>query len=192
MSEIPQLETERLRLRGWLERDREPFAVINADPEVMKYMPAPLDRAGSDEMIERFTGHFAEFGFGIWAVEERASEQLLGFVGLARLRFDSALSTAGPPLDLTSCVEGAWRLAAGHHNRGYATEAARAALEFGFERVGLAEIIAFTSTDNRPSLRVMAKLGMTHDPDEDFVHPRMPADHPLQPMLLHRRARPHR
>jgi ribosomal-protein-alanine N-acetyltransferase len=177
MREIPQLTTDRLVLRGWLERDREPFAAINADPEVMKYMPAPLDRAGSDAMIDRFMSYFAELGFGLWAVEERASASLLGFVGLARPRFEASF---------TPCVEAAWRIAAGHQGRGFATEAARAVLEFGFETIGLDEIVAFTSAENRPSLRVMAKLGMTHDPREDFVHPLMPAAHWLQPMLLHR------
>jgi RimJ/RimL family protein N-acetyltransferase len=177
MPEIPRLETARLILRGWLERDREPFAAINTDPEVMKYMPAPLDRAGSDAMIDRFIGYFGELGFSLWAVEERASETLLGFVGLARPRFEASF---------TPCVEAAWRIASGHHNRGYATEAARAVLAFGFETVGLDEIVAFTSAANVPSLRVMAKLGMTHDPREDFIHPLMPTDHWLQPMLLHR------
>lgn len=180
MAETPELTTERLRLRGWLERDREPFAAINSDPEVMKYMPAPLDRVGSDAMIDRFTGCFAELGFGMWAVEERASGVLLGFVGLARPRFEASF---------TPCVEAGWRIAAGHHGRGLATEAARAALAFGFEQVGLDEIVAFTSPDNLPSLRVMAKLGMSHDHDHDFVHPLMPADHWLQPMLLHRLSR---
>jgi RimJ/RimL family protein N-acetyltransferase len=180
MPEIPRLTTERLHLRGWLERDREPFAAINADPEVMKYMPGPLDRAGSDAMIDRFTGYFTELGFGLWAVEERASGALLGFVGLALPRFDASF---------TPCVEAAWRIAARHQGQGYATEAARATLTFGFETIGLDEIVAFTSAANRPSLRVMTKLAMTHDPQEDFVHPLMPADHWLQPMLLHRLSR---
>jgi RimJ/RimL family protein N-acetyltransferase len=175
--EVPLLTTERLVLRGWIERDREPFAAINADPEVMKYMPAPLDRAGSDAMIDRFMAYFTELGFGLWAVEERATETLLGFVGLARPRFEASF---------TPCVEAAWRIASPYHGRGFATEAARAALAFGFEASGLDEIVAFTSAENRPSLRVMAKLGMTHDTREDFVHPLMPADHWLQPMLLHR------
>jgi RimJ/RimL family protein N-acetyltransferase len=167
-------------LRRWRDEDREPFATMNADPRVMEFLPAPLDRTASDSMIERISAHFAEHGFGLWAIEVPGEAAFVGYVGLLRPTFES---------HFTPCVEVGWRLAAGFWGRGIATEAARAAIEFGFEKLGLDEIVSFTVPANARSIRVMEKLGMTRSPDDDFDHPRMAEGHPLRRHVLYRLTR---
>jgi RimJ/RimL family protein N-acetyltransferase len=177
----PTLKTERLWLRRWRDHDREPFAALNADPRVMEYIPGLLDRAESDAFADRIDRAFDDQGFGLWAVEVRGEGEFVGFVGLARPAFDAPF---------TPCVEVGWRLARKAWGRGYATEGARAALAFGFERLGLPEIVSFTVPANRRSRRVMEKLGMARDPSEDFDHPRLAEGHRLRRHVLYRIARP--
>lgn len=160
-----ELRTERLILRRWRDADREPFAAMNTDPRVLEHFPAPLDRAASDALAARADALFDEHGFGLWAVELSGVAPFIGFVGLSVPRFDAPF---------TPCVEIGWRLAAAHHGRGYATEAGRRVLAFGFERVGLVEIVSFTTTGNAASRRVMEKLGLRIDPAESFDHPLTP------------------
>lgn len=171
------LETERLRLRNWTDEDREPLARMNADPRVMEFFPATLTREETDDMFERVRAHFARHGFGFWAAELRETGAYIGFVGLAVPAFEA---------HFTPCVEIGWRLAAEHWNRGLATEAAREALRYGFEDLGLREIVSFTTTANVRSRRVMEKLGMRHDPADDFDHPSIAAGHPLRRHVLYR------
>jgi ribosomal-protein-alanine N-acetyltransferase len=177
---VDELRTPRLRLRAWRAGDREPFARINADPRVMEHFPAPLGAAESDALLERIRAHFAERGFGLWAVEVPGGPDFIGFVGL---------SVPGFEAPFTPCVEVGWRLAAEHWGRGYATEAARAALAFGFGSLGLAELVSFSVPANARSRRVMERLGMRRDPAEDFDHPALPAGHPLRRHVLYRIAR---
>ncbi|MEZ4380574.1 MAG: GNAT family N-acetyltransferase [Nannocystaceae bacterium] len=178
----PILETARLRLRPWSDDDLAPFAAMSADPAVMEHMPARLDRAASDGLAAKIRGHMRERGFGLWAVEvlRPAPAPFVGFVGLSVPPFAAAF---------TPCVEIAWRLAHAHWGRGYATEAGRAALAFGFDALGLAEIVSFTSLRNHRSSAVMERLGMVRDPAEDFDHPRLAAAHPLSRHLLYRLSR---
>lgn len=164
----PTLTTERLQLRRWRMSDRPAFAELNADPRVMEHFPAPLSRVDSDRLAERADAGFAAHGFGLWAVEVRGGPAFIGFVGL---------SVPGFEAPFTPCVEIGWRLAADHHGRGYATEAARAAVRFGFDVVGLSEIVSFTTVRNAPSRRVMEKIGLRHEPAHDFDHPRTPGWH---------------
>jgi RimJ/RimL family protein N-acetyltransferase len=175
------LTTERLVLRGWRASDRSPFAAMGADPRVMRFLGPTLSRAASDALVDRIEAHFAESGFGLWALEAPGVAEYIGFVGLSTARF------AAP---FTPCVEIAWRLAAEHWGRGYATEAARAALRFGFEQLALAEIVAFTTRENRPSRAVMERSGMACDPRDDFEHPALAPGDPLRPHVLYRLARP--
>ena len=172
-----EIRTERLLLRRWSERDLEPFAALNADPRVMEHFPARLSRTESDAMVGRMRAHFAAHGFGLWAVQVVGGAAFIGFAGLSRPSFEAPF---------TPCVEVGWRLAAEHWRLGYATEAARAAVAFGFEHAGLEEIVSFTAPANRRSRRVMEKLGMRHDPADDFEHPSLPADHPLRRHVLYR------
>lgn len=175
------LVTARLRLRPWCAADRAPFAALNADPRVMEHFPRTLTAAESDALVDRFTAHIDRHGFGFLAVEERASGAFLGFVGLNRPGYD---------LPFGPCVEIGWRLAAGHWGKGFATEAARAALDHGFGPLDLDEIVAFTVPANLASRAVMERLGLARDTDGDFDHPLVPAGHPLRRHLLYRLRRP--
>lgn len=173
----PVLTTRRLILRPWRDDDLAPFAEMNADAEVMRHFPAPLSRAESDAMVGRVRLHFSTHGFGLWAVEAPGATQFAGFVGLSLPRFEA---------HFMPCVEIGWRLSRDCWGRGYATEAAIAALAFGFERLGLAEIVSFTVVENHPSRRVMERLGMAHDADDDFDHPALPQRHPMRRHVLYR------
>jgi RimJ/RimL family protein N-acetyltransferase len=159
---VTELRTPRLLLRQWRETDFEPFAALNADPEVMRHFPAPLTRAQSDAFASRARAHIAVLGWGLWAVELDAAP-FIGFVGLSEARFEA---------HFTPAVEVGWRLAREHWGKGYATEAGRAALAFGFDELGLPEIVSFTTVANDRSRRVMERLGLTRDPADDFHHPR--------------------
>ncbi|MEV5745859.1 GNAT family N-acetyltransferase [Microbispora rosea] len=169
------IKTERLVLRRWREEDKEPFAALNADPLVMEHFPATLSREESDALVERIEAGFEERGFGWWAVE--ADGEFVGFTGLHVPRFTA---------HFTPCVEIGWRLARSAWGRGYATEAAWASLEDGFGRIGLTEVVSFTAVPNVRSQAVMRRLGMTHDPAEDFDHPALPEGHPLRRHVLYR------
>ncbi len=173
----PEIQTSRLVLRRWRAADREPFAALNADPAVMEHFPALLLRAESDALAGRIEAHFAERGFGLWAVEIPGVAPFAGFVGLSIPSFDA---------HFTPCVEVGWRLARTYWGKGYATEGARAALRFGFEQSRLGEIVSFTVPANLPSRRVMERVGMSHSPADDFDHPGLPEGHPLRRHVLYR------
>jgi ribosomal-protein-alanine N-acetyltransferase len=171
------LRTDRLLLRPWRDEDLAPFAALNADPRVMEHFPAPLSAAESAASAARIRAHLEERGFGLWAVEVPGVTAFAGFVGLSVPRFEAPF---------TPCVEVGWRLACAHWGHGYATEGARAAVAFGFERLGLAEVVSFTVPGNVRSRRVMERLGMARDPGGDFDHPLIPAGHPLRRHVLYR------
>ncbi|MEO5939856.1 MAG: GNAT family N-acetyltransferase [Candidatus Limnocylindrales bacterium] len=177
---IPRLTTGRLLLREWQDADREPFAAMNGDPRVVEHLPGPLDRAASDALVDRIAARWASDGHGLWAVERRADARFIGFVGLAAPTF-----TAG----FTPCVEVGWRLRPDAWGHGFATEAALAALRFGFEELDLAEIVSFTVPANVRSRAVMARIGLTRDPADDFEHPNLPEGHPLRQHVLYRLGR---
>lgn len=177
----PELRTERLVLREWRDEDLEPFAVLNADPEVMRFMPKLLSRDECATRIQNIREHFRDHGFGLWAVEVCNVTPLIGFVGLSIPRFE---------MPFTPCVEIGWRLAREAWGQGFATEAARAAVVFGFNELGLQEIVSFTVPENVRSRRVMERLGMTHDPAGDFDHPLLVEGHPLRRHVLYRLPRP--
>ena len=179
MSLPTELRTPRLLLRRWREADRAPFAALNADPRVTEFLGA-LTREESDAFAGRIEDYLERRGFGLWAVEVPGVAPFVGFVGLAVPHYEAAF---------TPCVEVGWRLASEHWGRGYATEGARAALAFGFEELGLAEIVSYTVPANLRSRRVMEKLGMIRNPEEDFDHPHLPEGHPLQRHVLYRLAR---
>jgi RimJ/RimL family protein N-acetyltransferase len=173
------IRTGRLMLRPWQDADREPFAVLNADPEVMRHFPGVMAREQSDAFVDWQRDVFEERGWGLWAVE--ADGRFIGFVGLSVPSFQA---------HFTPAVEIGWRLAQEAWGHGYATEAAQAAAAFGFDTVGLDEIVSFTAVQNDRSRRVMERLGMTHDPAEDFDHPRLPEGHRLTRHVLYRLRRP--
>lgn len=177
---IASLETERLILRAWRRADRDPFARINSDPVVMEFFPSCLSRAESDQGVDRIERHFREYGFGLFAAELRRDATFIGFIGLNVPRFVA---------HFTPCVEIGWRLAAAYWGQGLATEGARAALHYGFETLALEQIVSFTVPRNARSRRVMEKLGMTHDPSDDFDHPGLAEGHPMRRHVLYRTKR---
>jgi RimJ/RimL family protein N-acetyltransferase len=174
-----ELDTPRLRLRAWCDADHAPFAALNADPQVMAYFPSPISREASDASIAGWQAQFAERGWSDWALELRESRVFIGFAGLTVPR---------RVLPCSPCVEIGWRLAREHWGRGYASEAARAALCVGFEQIGLQEIVSFTALGNRRSRAVMERIGM-RDSHEDFEHPGVPEGHPLRLHCLYRISR---
>jgi RimJ/RimL family protein N-acetyltransferase len=171
------LQTERLILRNWREEDLEPFAAMNADPRVMEFFPARLSRAESDELAGRISARLIERGWGLYAVESKATGDFLGFTGLSVPTFLSG-------------VEIGWRFAPAVWGQGLATEAARAVAQVAFSDLKLPELVSFTSEANLRSRRVMEKLGMTHRPEDDFYHPGIPEGHPLRRHVLYRLERP--
>ncbi|HVO08466.1 MAG TPA: GNAT family N-acetyltransferase [Burkholderiaceae bacterium] len=171
-----ELATTRLRLRMWQEADREPFAAMNADVEVMEFFPALLSRASSDASIDAWQSQFAGQGWSNWAVEIRGTRQFVGFVGLTVPR---------RVLPFSPCIEVGWRLARPAWGRGFATEAAREALKFGFEVLGLPEIVSFTALQNQRSRAVMERIGLRNT-NRDFEHPGVVEGSPLRPHCLYR------
>jgi ribosomal-protein-alanine N-acetyltransferase len=158
----PTLRTPRLVLRPWQPSDREPFAELNRDPQVVEFLGGPLTREQSDALADRIEADFERRAFGFWAVEIPGVTRFAGLTGLSIPRFEAPLMSA---------VEVGWRLAPGCWGHGYATEGAIASLVYGFAEVGLDQIVAFTAEHNVRSRRVMERLGMTHDPADDFEHP---------------------
>jgi RimJ/RimL family protein N-acetyltransferase len=167
--------TDRLVMRRWREADREPFAALNADPEVMRYFPAPLDQAASDAMVDRIEDLFRRQGFGLWALEVSATGEFIGCTGLNPM--PGGVPGAGG-------MEVGWRLARGAWHQGYATEAAAAAADVAFRGAGLAELWSMTAVANEPSQAVMRRLGMT--PYAHFDHPGVAVSHPLRPHVAYR------
>jgi RimJ/RimL family protein N-acetyltransferase len=160
MNEI--LETPRLRLRQWRDEDRPAFAELNADLRVMEHFPQTLERTESDAMAERIRQRIEQNGWGLWAVEATGVSPFIGYVGLTVPRFEA---------HFTPCIELGWRLAHAYWGRGYATEAACAAVDHAFDRLNLKELVAFTVPANIRSRAVMKRLGMTNDSAEDFDRP---------------------
>ncbi len=174
------LRTERLLLRRWLEADREAFARLNADPRVMEFMPSCLGLTESDLLLDRIECHFLAHGFGLYAVELRGDRSFVGFVGMSVPGFDAPFMPA---------VEIGWRVAYEHWSKGLATEGAREVVRHAFEELQLEGLVSFTTPLNLRSLRVMEKLGMTHDASDDFEHPNLPVGHWLRPHVLQRLSR---
>lgn len=177
---MSELVTSRLKLRSWRDSDFEPFAALNADHEVMRYFPEPLDREASDALLGRIKAHFDRHGFGPWAVEIPGVTGCAGFVGLMVPTFEA---------HFTPCIEIGWRLHKPYWGKGYATEAATAALDYAFDVLRADEVVAITVPANWPSRAVMERLGMVHDTEGDFDHPNLPAGHPLQRHVLYRKKR---
>ena len=177
VGDCPEIRTERLLMRGWTPEDRVALAAVNGDPRVMEFISSTMTAEQSDAVADRVEAGFALRGFGFWAAEAPGVAPFVGFVGLNVPRFEAPFMPA---------VEVGWRLDAAFWGRGYASEAARAALEFGFDVLRLNEIVAFTAVENLRSRRVMERIGMTCDPRDDFDHPLVPPDSLLRAHVLYR------
>lgn len=171
MTPGPTIETERLLLRRWKDKDLARFAALNADPEVMEHFPGVLTKEQSDLFVGRIEAQFEEYGYGLWAVEIKWAHRFIGFCGLAVPGFET---------HFTPAVEIGWRFARDQWGSGFATEAAKAAMGFGFTEVGLDRILSWTIPDNTRSQTVMDRLGMLRAPDLDFDHPRFLDDDRLR------------
>lgn len=167
---MTEIDTDRLLLRNWREEDRALFHEINADEEVMTFFPFRRSRAESDPVMDLLRDEITRDGFGFAAIEVRASGQCAGFAGIRRTQLE--------PHFPDGSVEAGWRLARPHWGKGYASEAARAWLRHGFEKLQLPEIVSFAVHDNRRSTAVMERIGMLRDPSRDFDHPGVPDSHP--------------
>jgi ribosomal-protein-alanine N-acetyltransferase len=181
MSSPPALRTERLLIRAWRDDDLEAAAAMNADPRVMEFFPSVVTPEETAAQLAGTRARLAETGYGFLPIEVVGEAAFVGMVGLLVPRFEA---------HFTPAVEIGWRLAANHWGRGYATEAARAVLAYGFEQLALPEIVSFTTVANVRSRRVMEKLGMRRAEEDDFLHPALPDGHPLKPHVLYRLRRP--
>jgi RimJ/RimL family protein N-acetyltransferase len=168
------MSTDRLLMRRWLETDREPFAALNGDTETMQFFPQALDRVASDALIDHIESRFDVQGYGLWALEITATGEFIGFTGLNPM-------PPGTPGE--GCLEVGWRLAKHAWHRGYATEAARAALAVAFGPLGQDEIWSMTAVLNEPSIAVMRRLGLSQA--ARFDHPRVPEGHVLRPHVAY-------
>lgn len=165
--------TERLILRSWKPEDLHVFTAMNRDPRVMRYFPAPLTDAETETFYNLIQEEFDNKGWGLYAVELKSTGEFIGYVGLHEIGFRS---------HFTPGIEIGWRLAPDHHNRGYATEAAKAVLKLAAD-AGIRRLYSFTAKLNIPSQRVMQKIGMIQAPG--FTHPALSPASPLAPHLLY-------
>ncbi len=179
---MTQLTTPRLLMRQWRETDKVAFARMNADPEVMEHFPSVMTTEQSDGLVDRMHTHLEEHGWGLWAVEVRASDEFIGFVGVWPIGFD--------PFRQREQREIGWRLQRSAWGHGYASEAASAALEYAFTDLGWPEVVSFTAVRNVRSQAVMERIGMVRDPSSDFDHPSVPEGHPVRPHVVYRIAAP--
>ncbi|MGQ0510161.1 MAG: GNAT family N-acetyltransferase [Betaproteobacteria bacterium] len=173
---VIELETPRLWLRQWRESDREPFAAMNADPQVMAYFESTQTRALSDSSVDLWRAQFAARGWSNWAVELRSTGEFIGFTGL---------SVPRRTFPFSPCVEVGWRLARRFWGKGFATEAASASLAVAFGRLDLPEVVSFTTVGNARSRAVMERIGMVNA-NQDFEHPGVREGHPLRLHCLYR------
>lgn len=170
------METPRLILRGWKEEDVEPFARINSDEQVMEYFLKRLDEKDTLAFYRRIVDEFADCGFGLYAVEDKADGAFIGYVGFHHFNFDA---------DFAPGLEIGWRLRKESWGKGLATEAASACLEYGKDILGLKEVCSFTSLPNKRSERVMQKIGMSFV--REFGHPLVDPAHALYKHVLYKK-----
>ena len=174
---MTKIETPRLILRQWEDRDREPWIAMNADPRVMEFFPSVYGRARSEEVLRAMQRGLDAHGYGWWAVELKSTGEFAGIAAIDDVRYDVPFEPRR---------EVGWRFRAEMWGNGYATEAAVAALDFA-RSLGWDSIVAFTAAQNVRSRRVMERLGMTRDAREDFDHPRIDEGHPLRRHVLYRK-----
>ncbi|AIF81567.1 N-acetyltransferase GCN5 [endosymbiont of Acanthamoeba sp. UWC8] len=171
------IETERLILRTWSDEDAKAYFDINQDPKVVEFLPHKLTMQQVKDFISAMNDQYKKNNYTLFAAELKETKELIGFIGLGYTDWQAAF---------TPCTEIAWRLSSLHWGKGYATEGAKAALNYGFYRCGLKEIVSFTVPMNKRSIRVMEKIGMQHDGAGDFAHPKLPPDHKLSKHVLYR------
>lgn len=171
------IKTERMILRTWRQDDIEAYYKINQNPKVIEFLRGPLTMQEVSDFINLVNQQYEQTGYTLWAAEEKSSGELMGFIGLNRVKWEAPFSPA---------VEIGWRLGSQYWQQGYATEGAKAALDYGFNQCALTEIVSFTVPENIRSIRVMEKIGLERDMNGDFAHPKLPPDHRLSKHVLYR------
>ncbi|MCH9756286.1 MAG: GNAT family N-acetyltransferase [Gammaproteobacteria bacterium] len=173
------IETERLILRTWCDDDLEPMFRINQDPKVMEYLLPMSSKQETQDFIDRAKRNQEVYGYTFYAVELKSTHEMIGFIGLLH-RKQVPFSDSNPSTEI------GWRLASKHWGKGFATEGATAVLAYAFHVLYLPEVVSLTVVNNTKSRRVMEKIGLTHNPDDDFDHPKVPDDSPLKQHVLYR------
>ncbi|MDF1828131.1 MAG: GNAT family N-acetyltransferase [Legionellaceae bacterium] len=171
------IETDRLILRRWTNNDFKPMVDINQDPKVMEYFPRTLTQEETQQLLQKIIAHDDKYGFTLYAVERKDTHEFIGFIGLLCPTFDA---------HFTPAVEIGWRLSSEHWGQGFAPEGAKAVLDYAFRVLDIPEIVSFTAVQNQKSRRVMEKIGMHHDVNDDFNHPNLTEESPLRRHVLYR------
>ena len=174
------LETDRLILRTWVDADLESMFAINQDPKVMEYFPELQDLETTKKLMIRINNHFEKYGYTVYATERKDSGEFIGFIGLFTREFES---------HFTPATEIGWRLSSNHWGQGFATEGAKAVLDYAFRKLKIPEIVSFTAAGNAKSIRVMQKIGLQHNEADDFEHPKLDDTSPLKRHVLYRLSR---
>lgn len=171
------IETDRLILRTWKKDDAHCFALINQDPNVTRFLGKTMTIFEAEKFAQERNKHFDKYNYTLWALEIKNRSEFIGFIGLNMTTFEATF---------TPCIEVGWHLSFKHWGQGYATEAARASINYGFECIGLKEIVSFTVPANLHSIKVMERIGMARDFKGDFLHPKFPDGHELSKHILYR------
>lgn len=171
------IETNRLILRTWTEEDIDPMTAIDQDPRVCEFLPGIGNREATKADIQRNIQHYAQHGFCLYAVEIKSTHEFIGWIGLNIATFEA---------HFTPATEIGWRLDSRHWNKGYATEGAKAVLQYAFTKLNLNEIVSFTTVNNKASRRVMEKIGLHRNVQDDFDHPKLDKSHSLCKHVLYR------
>ena len=171
------IETSRLILRTWEEKDIDAMTLIDQDTKVCEFLPSIGTREETEARTQRIMQHYEQHGFCLYAVELKSTHQFIGWIGLSIPSFEA---------HFTPSVEIGWRLDSKHWNKGYATEGAKAVLYYAFTKLNLNKVVSFTTVNNTASRRVMEKIGMHRNPRDDFNHPKLNKSHPLCKHVLYR------
>jgi len=171
------IETDRLILRTWTDSDLQPMFAINQDPKVMEYFPGLQDLETTKNFIAKVNNHFEKHGYSLYACVRKDSNEFIGFIGLLIADFEA---------HFTPATEIGWRLSSKHWGQGFATEGAKAVLDYAFRELKIPEIVSFTAEGNAKSIKVMQKIGLRHNANDDFDHPKLDDTSPLKRHVLYR------
>ncbi len=174
------LETDRLILRTWVDEDLESMFAINQDPKVMEYFPSLQNLEMTKNFIDKVNTHFENHGYSLYASARKDTKEFIGFIGLLIADFES---------HFTPATEIGWRLSSNHWGQGFATEGAKAVLDYAFRELKIPEIVSFTAAGNSKSIKVMQKIGLQHNERDDFDHPKLEDTSPLKRHVLYRLSR---
>ena len=174
------LETERLILRTWIDADLQPMLDINQDPKVMEYFPSLQDLKTTKSFLTKVNNHLNEHGYSLYACVRKNSNEFIGFIGLFTTDFKA---------HFTPATEIGWRLSSRHWGQGFATEGAKAVLDYAFRDLKRPKLVSFTATENKRSIRVMEKIGLHHNAEHDFDHPKLDDTSPLKKHVLYQLTR---